>query len=184
MAQKAKNLRRTLEMLLKDELGVYTLANGAITPAIAVRAESERLPSGTKAKGLEVVVIRYPEEAPVRQYLLEPLDDFWTVWLVGWDDSADLPTASQLILTAYPGTEFQQINVPKSWGPTNQVKVTLRNPWVAAEEFAVKDIDGGYFHPYLSIPATKYQAILDGADFTNETTQDQWREPVDGGVFT
>ncbi len=183
MARKAKDIRRTLQMLLKDELGQYTLANGVSTPAIAVRAESERLPTGTKATGLEVVVIRYPEETPVRQYLLEPLDDFWTVWLVGWDNTADLPAATQLILTAYPGAEFQQINVPKSWGPTNQVRVTLRNPWVAPEDFEVKEIDGGYFHPILSIPATEKFAILDGGDFTADATQDQWSDPVDGGVF-
>ena len=183
MAQKAKDVRRTLEMLLRDQLGYYTLANGITTPSIAVRAESERLPTGTKAVGLEVVVIRYPEETPVRQYLLEPLDDFWTVWLVGWDDTADLPAATQLVLTAYPGTEFQQINVPKSWGPTNQIKVTLRNPLVAAAEYKVKEIDGGYFHPISSIPATEKQAILDGGNFSDRTTQDQWPDPVDGGVF-
>ena len=183
MAQKAKDIRRTLEMLLRNELGEYTLANGVTTPAIAVRAESERLPTGTKATGLETVVIRYPEEQPVRQYLLEPLDDFWTVWLVGWDNSADLTVATQLVLTAYPGAEFQQINVPKSWGPTNQVRVTLRNPWVAPEDFAVKEIDGGYFHPILSIPATDKSAILDGGNFTDNSTQDEWPDAVDGGVF-
>ena len=106
MAHKAKDVRRTIEYLLRDELGEYTLANGVATPAIAVRAESERLPTGTKASGLEVVVIRYPEETPVRQYLLEPLDDFWTIWLVGWDNTADLTLATQLLLTAFPGTEF------------------------------------------------------------------------------
>ena len=88
------------------------------------------------------------------------------------------------VLTAYPGTNFQQINVPKSWGPTNQVKVSLRNPWVAPETFEVKDIDGGWFHPYLVIPATEVQATLDGADFTNDSTADEWEEPVDGGDFS
>ena len=171
-------------MLLTDQLGEYTLSNGVTTPAIAVRAQSERLPTGTKAVGLEVVVIRYPEEEPVRQYLLEPLDDFWTVWLVGWDNTADLPTATQLVLTAYPGAEFQQISVPKSWGPTNQVKVTLRNPWIADSEYELKDIDGGLFHPVLSIPATKEFAILDGGDFGDGSTQDQWPDPIDGGGST
>ena len=175
MAQKAKDIRRTLQMLLRDELGEYTLANGVATPAIAVRAESERLPTGTKATGLETVVIRYPEEQPVRQYLLEPLDDFWTVWLVGWDNTANLPAATAILLTAFPGAEFQQINVPKSWGPTNQVKVTLRNPWIAPADFDVKDVDGGYFHPILSIPATKLQAILDGGNWSTGATKDEWQ---------
>ena len=166
-------------MLLKDELGEYTLANGVTTPAIAVRAESERLPTGTKATGLETVVIRYPEEQPVRQYLLEPLDDFWTVWLVGWDNTADLTVATQLILTAYPGAEFQQINVPKSWGPTNQVKVTLRT--LGSRQRITRSKKSTVFR--CSIPATEKFAILDGGNFTDNTTQDEWPDPVDGGVL-
>ena len=178
MAHKAKDVRRTIEYLLRDELGEYTLANGVATPAIAVRAESERLPTGTKASGLEVVVIRYPEETPVRQYLLEPLDDFWTIWLVGWDNTADLTLATQLLLTAFPGTEFQQISVPKSWGPTNQIRVTLRNPWIVSPDFDVKDVDGGWFHPILSIPATKVQAILDGGNWSSGVSKDEWQAIV------
>jgi hypothetical protein len=179
----AKDIRRTLQTLLGPRLGDYTLANGAVTPAIAVRAWSERLPTGTRAKGLEVVVIRYPEETPVRQYVDEPLDDIWTVWLVGWDNTADLQGATKEILRAYPGTNFQQITVPKSWGPTNQVKVELRNPWVTPEEYEVKEIDGGWFHPYLVIPATEVQATLDSGDFSDGSSQDEWPELVDGGVF-
>ena len=116
--------------------------------------------------------------------MLEPLDDFWTIWLVDWDNTADIPRATQTILTAYPGAEFTQISVPKAWGPTNQVKVILRNPWVMEGEPEIKDIDGGYFHPYLVIPATHTQSILDGGDFENDTTANQWPDPVDGGVFT
>lgn len=183
MAQQAKDIRRTLQLILQSQLGEYTLANGVTTPAIAVRAASERLPTGTKATGLEVVLIRYPEETPVRQYVNESLDDIWTVWLVGWDETADLPTATQTVLTAYPGANFQQISVPKSWGPTNQVKISLRNPWVAPESYEVREIDGGLFHPFLAIEATEAQATLDGADFTNNTTQDEWPDFVDGGVF-
>jgi len=178
VAHTAKDIRRTLEILLRNELGEYTLANGVTTPAIAVRAQSERLPTGTKATGLEVVVIRYPEETPIRQYVNEPLDAIWTVWLVGWDNTAELQGAMELLLLAYPGANFQQITVPKSWGPTNQVKATLRIPCVASSDFEVKDVDGGYFHPVLSVPATKFQAILDGGNFTNGATKDEWQGVV------
>lgn len=176
MAQQAKRIRQSLELLLASQLGEYTLANGVTTPAIAVRAQSERLPTGTKARGLEVVVIRYPEETPIRQYRLEPLEDLWTVWLVGWDNSADLTESTEIILTAFPGADFQQVSVPKSWGPTNQIKITLRNPCVAPPEADIKDIDGGYFHPLFSLPATKLQAILDGGNFANGTSKDEWQE--------
>ena len=86
------------------------------------------------------------------------------MWLVGWDNTAKLLEAASILLTSFPGTEFQQINVPKAWGPTNQVKVTLRNPWIAPDS-DLKDVDGGWFHPVVMIPATKMQAILDGGNF-------------------
>ena len=181
----AKRLRKTIELILKDQIGIYTLANKAQTPAIAVRADSERLPTGTKVTGLEVVVSRYAEQEPVLQYLLQPTVDTWTVWLVGWDNSVNLMDSVHLLLDAYPGSEFSKLTVPKSWGPTNQVKVELRDPWLAPDTFVVKDLDGGYFHPYLSIPATYKQLTVDSGNLTDGTTQDQWIEPkpVDGGVF-
>ena len=179
----AKRLRKTVELILKDEIGVYTLANKAQTPAIAVRADSERLPTGTKATGLEVIVSRYAEQEPVLQYMLQPMVETWTVWLVGWDNTVNLMDSAHLLLDAYPGSEFTKLTVPKSWGPTNQVKVELRDPWLAPEDFAVKDLDGGYFHPFLSIPATYEQLTVDAGNWTDGTTQDEWVKPLDGGVF-
>ena len=163
---KAKDVRRTLELLLTNEIGQYVFANGATTPSIAVRAESERLPTGTKAYGMEVIVMRYPEQAPVRQYLNETAEYLWTVFLVGWDDQIDLTESAAKILDAFPGSEFIQLAVPKAWGPTNQIRVTLKNPWVFPDDDEPKDVDGGYFHPVLVIPATKEQFTLDGGLFT------------------
>ena len=179
----AKRLRKTIELILKDQIGIYTLANKVTTPAIAVRADSERLPTGTKATGLEVVVSRYAEQEPVLQYLLQPTVDIWTVWLVGWDNSVNPMDSVHLLLDAYPGSEFNKLTVPKSWGPTNQIKVLLRDPWLAPDTFVVKDLDGGYFDPYLNIPATYKQLIVDAGNWTDGTTQDEWVKPLDGGVF-
>ena len=181
----AKRLRKTIQLILQDEIGIYTLANKAQTPAIAVRADSERLPTGTKVKGMEVIVSRYADQEPVLQYTLQPMVETWTVWLVGWDNEINLMDSAHLLLEAYPGSEFTKLTVPKSWGPTNQVKVELRDPWFAPDEFDVKDLDGGYFHPILSIPATEKQLIVDSGNLTHGATQDQWIEPkpVDGGVF-
>ena len=180
----AKPLRRTLELLLADKLGEYTLSNGYKTPAIAVRADSERLPPGTRVRGMEVVVSRYPEQEPVLQYMLQPTTDTWSVWLVGWDNTAPLIDATHVVLDAYPGTEFEQITVPKSWGPVNQVKLLIQNPWVAPGDIGDKDLDGGYFHPYLVLPATKAQIIVDAGGFMDPPeTKDQWNGKVDGGVI-
>ena len=180
---KAKDLRGDIELLLADMLGVYTLLNGVVTPSIAVRADSERLPTGTKVNGLEVVIGRYQEQEPILQYMDQPMDDRWSVWLVGWDNSADVIGASEMLLKYFPGAEYQKLNVPKSWGPTNQVKVTLRNP-VVVGSFTVVDLDGGYFHPSLQIPATKAPYIVDAGDFTNNVSNNTWTETADGGVFT
>ena len=181
----AKRLRNTLQILLADKLGQYTLSNGFKTPAIAVRADSERLPQGTKAQGMEVVVSRYATQEPVLQYMLQPMTETWTVWLVGWDNTAPLMDATHVVLDAYPGTEFQQITVPKSWGPTNQVKILIQNPWVLPDATGNKDLDGGYFHPYLVLPATKEQKIVDGGGFTDPPeTADEWNGKVDGGVIS
>ena len=174
MACQAKDVRRTLSLLLTDQLG-STRCQMQRRRRHLLYGRKERLPTGTKVAGLEVVVIRYPEETPVRQYLRETSENFWTVWLVGWDNTAKLLEAASILLTSFPGTEFQQINVPKAWGPTNQVKVTLRNPWIAPSDFDTKDVDGGYFHPVISIPATKMQAILDGGNFSSGATQDEWQ---------
>ena len=170
----AKRLRKTIELILKNEIGVYTLANKAQTPAIAVRADSERLPTGTKVEGMEVIVSRYAEQEPVLQYKLQPTVDTWTVWLVGWDNTVNLMDAAHLLLDAYPGSEFTQITVPKSWGPTNQIKVELRDLWTTTTVYEVKDLDGGYFDPILSIPATYKQIIVDGGNFSDGSTKDEW----------
>ena len=184
MTANIKNLRFTIEQLLIDSLGIYSLSNGIETPAIAARAESERLAPGTKVKGLECIVSRYPEQDPVLQYYDQPSRQAWTVWLVGWDSSADVVSAAQTLLQAYPGAEFSQINVPKSWGPTNQVQVIIREPWtVSADAAEGKEIDGGWFHPVLQLPATEAYFVLDGGSFGDGSTQNDWLTPVDGGVF-
>jgi len=178
----ARDLRATIKALLNALIGEYTLSNGVKTPSIAVRADSERLVNGTKVAGMEVVVSRYAVQDPVLQYSHQPFIETWSVWLVGWDTTADLMKASHVLLEAYPGSEFQQITVPKSWGPVNQVRVLLKNPWVAPD-VGVKDLDGGWFHPFLVIPATKEQIIVDAGSVSPPETTDEWNGKVDGGVI-
>ena len=179
----ARELRADVELLLADYLGSYTLLNGFVTPAIAVRAESERLPTGTKVTGLEVVVARYPEQEPVRQYINEPMEDSWDIWLVGWDSTANVKEASERLLQYFADADYQRLNVPKSWGPSNQVKVTVRNPSVFGA-VDPKDLDGGYFHPFLVIPATKAPYVVDSGNYDNGQTANTWPNTADGGVFS
>ena len=178
----ARELRADVELLLNDLLGAYTLLNGFVTPAIAVRAESERLPTGTKVVGLEVIVGRYPEQEPVRQYKNQSMEDQWGIWLIGWDNSADVKGASERLLKYFDDADYQRLNVPKSWGPTNQVKVTVRNPAVFGN-VDPKDLDGGYFHPYLVIRATKAPYIVDSGNYNNGDSANTWPNTADGGVF-
>jgi hypothetical protein len=120
------DLREELETLLADYLGTYVLANGMSTPAVRVRATGESLEAGTTVSGLELVILRDPAPQPVRQYRAPEAFRRWTLFLVGWDDNADLDTPAALILGAYPNATFATINVPESVGPRHQIRIELQ----------------------------------------------------------
>ena len=120
------SLRTALETTLVDVLGTYTLANGVTTPAIAVRAAGESLPAGTTVTGLECVILREPELAPVRQYRKEHAFSRWTVYLVDWDGEASLQTVAGRLIWAYPGSNAVSITVPRGVGPRSQMRVDIQ----------------------------------------------------------
>jgi hypothetical protein len=120
-----RDLRIQLETTLTDVLGTYRLANGATTPAIAVRAEGDSLPPGTVVEGLEVVILRDPELEPVRQYRQETARLRWTLYLVDWSGGVPLQTIAGRLIWAYPGTNAVRINVPRGVGPGAQMRVDL-----------------------------------------------------------
>ena len=122
-----KDLRVQLATTLSDVLGTYYLPNGATTPAIAVRAAGESLPPGTTVSGLEVVIVRDPELAPVpRQYRQEVGGDRWTLYLVDWNGTTPLQTIAGRLIWAYPGTTATLINVPRGVGPGAQMRVDIQ----------------------------------------------------------
>ena len=122
-----KDIRVQLATTLSDVLGTYRLANGATTPAIAVRAAGESLPPGTTVTGLEVVILKDPELVPVpRQYKQEVGGDQWTVYLVDWDGNTPLQTVAGRLIWAYPGTTATLITVPKGVGPGSQMRVDIQ----------------------------------------------------------
>jgi hypothetical protein len=174
-----RNLRDDLQTLLGHQLGTYTLANGASTPAVSVRADSESLAAGTKVSGLEVVINRHPVQDPVLQYENEECEELWEVWLLAWNDAAPITDAAARVVKRYPGTTLQQITLPESWGPKRQVKITLRNP--ADLPLALRDVDGGEFG--RGLPATLVYLILDGGNITDGTTANTYTGVADGGVI-
>jgi hypothetical protein len=119
------SLRTAIQSTLNSVLGTYTLANGATTPAISVRAPGESLPAGTTVSGLEVVIVREPELVPVRQYKNEQAFSRWTLYLVDWAGTNSLQDVAGDLLWAYPGSNAVSINVPRGVGPRSQMRVDI-----------------------------------------------------------
>ena len=119
------SLRTAIQSTLNSVLGTYTLANGATTPALSVRAPGESLPPGTTVSGLEVVIVREPELVAVRQYKNELAFSRWTLYLVDWDGANSLQDVAGDLLWAYPGSNAVSINVPRGVGPRSQMRVDI-----------------------------------------------------------
>lgn len=119
-------LRTELETVLVNYLGDYTLANGAKTPAISVRAAGESLPPNTTVSGMEVVILREPELVPVRQYQREQAFSRWTLYLVDWSGDTSLQEVGGVLIREYPGSNAVLINVPRGVGPRSQMRVDIQ----------------------------------------------------------
>jgi len=119
-------LRTELETVLVNYLGDYTLANGAKTPAISVRAAGESLPPNTTVTGMEVVILREPELVPVRQYQREQAFSRWMLYLVDWSGDTSLQEVGGVLISQYPGSNAVSINVPRGVGPRSQMRVDIQ----------------------------------------------------------
>lgn len=119
-------LRQDLETLLVDDLGSYRLANGAVTPAIAVRATGEAMPPGTAVSGVEVIIRRNPDLEPVNAYQREVAVRRWRVFLVDWEGDRNLDQLAGKVVYAYPGAEVTTLTVPEGAGPQHQMRVDIR----------------------------------------------------------
>lgn len=119
------DLRASLAAALSGVVGVYTLANGSVTPAMRCSDPSETRYPGTIVQGLEVVILRDPELVPVRQYQEERAQAEWTVFLVAWGEYS-AAAAAQLVINAFPGTDAQRVDVPQGIGPQDQYQLTIR----------------------------------------------------------
>ena len=122
-------LRQELESLLVDELGVYTLGNGATTPAVAVRATGEPMPAGTRVEGVEMIIRRDASSSPVSSYQEHSAFRDWTVYLVDWSGSGDLTTIAEMVLALFGATTITDVSVPEGAGPQCQKRLVIRtNP--------------------------------------------------------
>lgn len=149
-------LRSELEAVLTDELGTYTLANGLTTPACSVRREGEGLFPGTKVAGLEVVVYAEPRLIPVNQYVNQPARAEWSVFLVGWDATADLQAAAEAVIYAFPGTVYERIPVPQGVGPANQARLVVQS--TASDEVLVPIVQtGGLPRSFVIVDPLQWQ---------------------------
>jgi len=122
-------LRTELETLLVNSLGLYTLPNGAETPAVSVRAPGERMTAGTTVRGVELVLIRDPDMAPISQYSNQAAFRTWTAFLVDWNNDTDLEPLVAAVVEDYPGTTVATVSVPEGVGPMHQVRLGIQgNP--------------------------------------------------------
>lgn len=132
-----REFRDALEATLSTALGSYTLPNGSVTPAIAVRSYGEALPAGTTASGIEAVVIRDPMPIPVRQYRQEQTLSEWSVFLINWGNgSAELSTVASLVAYDWPGTVMSPIQAQQGLGPRSLIRLTIRDYVTAAPMIA------------------------------------------------
>jgi hypothetical protein len=159
-------LRTQIAAALADDLGTYTLLNGATTPAISVRPEGQRLAAGTTAAGLEVVILSEPRLSPVGAYLQQESIREFIVFLVGWDDTANTTLAAERLVYLFPGTVWQEIPIAKRIGPTNQCRVIiqstastgvlwepLQNPIVLPKSITVPSPQVGDNYSIVRVPA-------------------------------
>jgi len=125
------SLRETLETLLVDQLGTYTLANGVTTPAISVRAVGELSPARTTVSGLECIIRREAQLTGLVQYERSTSFRSYTIFLVNWGDE-DLGAAAEIVTRGFSDAairELTTLTVPQGQGPQDQMRLVLQfNP--------------------------------------------------------
>jgi hypothetical protein len=119
-------LRAEIVSALAGQIGTYTLANGHQTTAISARRDGEAMFPGTRVAGLEVVILAEPRLLPVSAYSQQEALSEWSVFLVGWDETANPKLAAESLVFTFPGCEWERILVPQGVGPANQARVTIR----------------------------------------------------------
>lgn len=115
-------------------LGVYTLANGTQRPAAAVLAANEKLPEGTVANGIELVITAVPRNAERVLLTTETLTNpTWRIYVMGWQSAAQLRTVADRVVALLPGATSVNVDgdAPGSGiGVIDQIVIRWTNPTV------------------------------------------------------
>ncbi len=115
-------------------LGTYTLVDGTTRPAIAVLAANEKLPPGTVAHGIELVITAVPGFANRVLLSTETLPNpTWRIYVMGWQSAAQLQAVAQRVLALLPGASATPVpgDAPgEGIGVIDQVAITWTNPTV------------------------------------------------------
>jgi hypothetical protein len=101
-----KQLRDTLEVLLADLLGSYTLPNNTVIPAVYVDGKYG-VPKGWEVTGLEVSIRQYPSRKSRPLMGLVEMRKSWEVRLSQYSPSAEtMDEAVDRILRHFPDTSL------------------------------------------------------------------------------
>jgi len=97
-----KQLRDTVEQLLSDIIGTYTLPNSQQIPAVYVDGE-KGVPKGWKVRGLEASIRQYPAQSTRPLMGMVELRKAWEVVLSQYDPgSATMEEAVNRMLRHFP----------------------------------------------------------------------------------
>ena len=102
-------LRETIETLLADLAGQYTLPNGTATPAIYVDGKYG-VPKDWKVKGLEVTMRQYPNRSYRPLMGTVQITKRWEVILSQYSPSAEtLEVALDRVARHFPDAQFSDL---------------------------------------------------------------------------
>jgi hypothetical protein len=119
-------LRAELTQLLTGLLGIYTFANGAVTPAVRVIEDDD--PTRAQVQGLELVIARQPDPDQLEVYKDAPCEERWNLWLKDWDSSnARATEAAERICSNYSASIRAESSRGRA-GPKRQLQLQLTNP--------------------------------------------------------
>lgn len=119
-------LRAELTQLLTGLLGIYTFANGAVTPAVRVIEDDDS--TRAQVEGLELVIARQPDPDPLDTYHEAQCEERWNLWLKDWSSSnAKATEAAERICSSYSARVIAESFRGRA-GPKRQLRLTLLNP--------------------------------------------------------
>ena len=124
-------LRETIDTLLADLVGQYTLPNGTKTPAIYVDGKYG-VPKSWKVKGLEVTMRQYPNRSYRPLMGTVQITKRWEVFLSQYSPSAEtLETALDRIVRHFPDAQFSDLTATDR--DYQYVRIVIPDPGIVSQ---------------------------------------------------